>query len=61
MIIVMCPKCRTDLIKHDGKATIPMRVLCHKCNKLVTYFHVEQKILLARPPERTVSSGLTFY
>lgn len=58
---IYCPKCGRKITCYDGKQTINPMGKCRKCNKLVVYDIVADKVLIKKLPERTCSSGLTFY
>lgn len=59
--IIYCPKCGRKVTKWDGKSSINPVAKCRNCNKLVAHNINTGITEMKNIPERTTSSGMTFY
>ncbi len=58
---IYCPSCNRIACHYNGRQTINPMGKCKKCRKLVVYDIETGETILKTMPERTQSSGLTFY
>lgn len=59
--IIKCPKCSSDVIKYDGRRTIPIDGKCKRRNFLVVYYPEEHKVAIRKVPDRLRDGCPRFY
>lgn len=59
--IIKCPKCGSDVIRYDGRRTIPIDGKCKRCNVLVVYYPEEHRIATREVPDRLKEGCPRFY
>lgn len=59
MGMLVCPRCKRELIEISGKSYLEVK--CHDCNGLVIYNPDTQTTRIRKMPPRTTSSGCRFY
>lgn len=59
--IIYCPQCGRKVATYDGRSTINIVANCRKCKKRVVYHVYSGETTIKDIPQRTTSSGMTFF
>jgi len=58
---INCPLCKKKVMTWDEKSTIPRKVKCRTCEKLVVFDPQTRETKTEKVSERYTSSGMKFY
>lgn len=58
---IYCTQCNRTVMRYDEKGTSVLQAKCNKCNMLITYNPITDKLKISKLPSRNTSSGVRFY
>ena len=58
---IYCPECNRKVGTWDGRTKTPQIRRCKKCNKRIVYHPDGKETEIKKFPERSCSSGITFW
>lgn len=61
IIDIMCPKCKSFLVKADKRDRNVRKIKCNCCGKWIWFIAKTNYFEIRNIPERTTSSGVRFY